>query len=98
MEPSPERNGHDARVLLVEVERVITSQGAFSIYQFNARSIEDIEDRVAEQRSIGIFFGTPESFRSPIAKPFFKHVPVEYKDSELPTIVYLVGPPLSNPE
>lgn len=84
----------EPQVNLIEVERVHTSQDTFSIYQASARRLEDIEVTVIDMRDRGVIFGTPESFDSRVALPFFKHVSIVVKGSEnFSTIVYLAGPP-----
>lgn len=88
---SPEQQ--DGQVNFIEVEGVHAAQGSFSIYQVNAHRLEDIEAVVVQVRSQGLIFGTPESLGSPIARPYFKHEPIEYEGSEdLSTIVYFAGP------
>lgn len=88
---SPEQE--NGKVNFIEVEKVHTTQGSFSIYQVNAHRIEDIEAAVVQMRNQGVVFGTPESFDSPIARPLFKHIPIVIKGSEdLSTTVFLAGP------
>lgn len=88
-----EREGN-TKINFIEAERIHTARGSFSIYQVNARQLEDIERVVGGMRTQGLVFGTPESFDSPIARPYFKHKPIVIEGYEdLSVTVYLTDPP-----
>ena len=79
----------DREVVSVEIERVYSPEGNFSLYQFHARSIENIEEVVAELRSQGLRYEVPDLSDKKYLLPKPK---INFKDYGLPVTVYLAGP------
>lgn len=80
------------RVNLIVVETIYTPNATISIYQANARCLEDIEGAVVDLREMGIVLSTPGTM-GPAERPFFNHEVMQTEGNrDLPVVVYLAGP------
>ena len=87
---NPEFN---ANVNLIEVERVYSSRGSFSIYQANAKDIEHIDLLIEDLKQREIYIDYPHRFEDSTALPHLPHNEVVYDgNEELPVVTYLTGP------